>query len=98
MAIKPLGLGYGFEPAAGIADGLGAPEQQKSAFAQREMESRDHLGLGLRTQIDQQVAAGHEIKARKWRIRQDILNRKNHRRTQLRQHTVAAIFLQEKTG
>ena len=61
MAIDAIGLRERGEAAVSLADRLRAAQEQHAALAQREMEHGDDFRLRLRAQIDQQIAAGHEI-------------------------------------
>ena len=56
------------------------------------MKQREDFGLGLGVQIDQQVAAGDQIDARKRRIGQHVLDRKHHLPAHGRGHAVSALF------
>ena len=98
MPINPVRLGDRLEPVAELRDRLGPAEEQDAAVAQREIEQSQDLLLRLRLQIDQQIAAGHQVEARKRRIGQHILRRKYHQRAQLRCDPVALFLLLEETG
>ena len=63
--VNALRLGNGDEPAVGDADRLGVADEQKSAFAQREVDDGDDLGLRLRQEVDQKVPARYEIETRR---------------------------------
>ena len=55
VPIDPLRLRDNLEAAFGTADRLGAPQQKNAAFAQGEMEERDHLFLRLGAEVDEQI-------------------------------------------
>ena len=58
-----LRLGNGDEPAVGDADRLRIADKQKAAFAQREVDDGDDLGLRLRQEVDQRFR--HDTKSRR---------------------------------
>src|SRR5690606_32402441 len=59
---------------------------------QSEMEHGGDRRLRLGTQIDQKIAARNQIKARKWRIGQHIVNGADHRRAQFGQYSIPVIL------
>ena len=62
------------------------------------MEQRQHLRLRLGTQIDEQVAAGHQVEAREGWVGQDVLDREHDNTPQLERHTVAVLLLRKEAG
>src|SRR5205823_4003434 len=78
-----------------IAERFGGAEDENAALAQREMEHRQNLRLHFRTQIDQNIAARHEIEPRERRIGQQILSGENHRLAQFTRYPITAMLLDE---
>ena len=76
-------------------DGFGSAQQQESARAQRIVERGQRLLLQGRLQIDQQVAATHDIHAREGRVGDQVLAREDHHLAQALADAVAAFFLGE---
>ena len=95
MAKTAFGLGQRLEPVIVAADRFGRAEQQHTALVQCKVEQRDGLGLRLKIEIDQQIAARHQIDARKWRIGQHILHGKHDLAAQRRGHAITGIFAYE---
>ena len=96
--VKALRFGNDGEPTVGHPDRLGVADQQKAAFAQREMDDGDDLGLRLRQKVDQKVPARNEIETREWRVGEHVLHREHDVRAQLGRDPVVAILLGEKSG
>ena len=98
MAIDALRFGNQLEAAFDVSDRLRAAEKKNAAFAQREVEYRNHLRLRFGAKIDQEIAAGNEVEARERRIGKHILNGENDLSPQRRQHAVVAILLHEEAS
>ena len=86
------------EPTVGHPDRLGVADKQKAAFAQREVDDGDDLGLRLRQKVDQKIPARHEIETREWRVREHVVHREHDGRAQFGRDPVEAILLGEKLG
>lgn len=56
-----------------LAYRLDAAQKQHASFTQREMEQCDNLLLHLGPQIDQQIAAAHQIQPGKGRVGDQVL-------------------------
>jgi hypothetical protein len=59
----PVDLGAGIngtELVAKLSRGLAAAQEEKTAWSERKLEARQHLGLERRREVDEQVAAGDE--------------------------------------
>ena len=62
---------------------------------QREIERLEHPDLGVRTQVDEQIAAGHHVQAREWRVGQHVMDGENDGSTQIRGRSPAGILPHE---
>src|SRR5712671_3215342 len=70
-------------------DVLGKPEKEKAARPHRIVEQRDDLRLGLRLQIDQQIAARDQVDARERWIANDAVVREDAHVAHLPRHAKA---------
>ena len=57
---------------------LGSPEEEVAAFTQRVVQAREDVGLGLRVEVHQGVAAGDEIDAGDGRITGQVVATEDH--------------------
>ena len=89
-------LGNCDESTVGDADRLGISDEQKSAFAQREVDDGDDLGLRLGQEVDQKVPARYEIETREWRVGEHVVHSEHDVRPQFGRDAVAVILLGEK--
>src|ERR1700722_6758789 len=97
-AVNALRFRKDGEPAVGPPDRLGLADQQKAAFAQREVDDGDDLGLRLWQKVDQKVSARNEIETREWRVGEHVMHREHDARAQPSRDPVEAILLGEKLG
>jgi hypothetical protein len=58
---------------------FGRAQEQVPAFAQREVEQRQHPLLEVGFEIDQKVAAADQVHPREGRVLQQVLRRENDR-------------------
>ena len=98
MPVKSFRFGDHLETSIGFAGGLRTAKQQNPALSQGEMEHRDDLRLRVGPQIDQQIAAGHQIDAGKRRVGQHVLHGEDHQSAQLRHDLVATIVFRKEPG
>ena len=96
MPVQPFGLRDDLETAVDLARCFRVAQKQYSAVAQREVKHRDHLRLRFRQQIDQQIAARHQVDAGERRVGQHILHREDHGRAQLGRDAIFVPLLVEK--
>ena len=59
MPVNALRFGNDLEPAIGTPNRFRAAEEEYATLAKSKMEQRDHLGLCLRSQVDEEITAGH---------------------------------------
>ena len=103
-----LNLRIGFEPpvkprpgvqrreqVAKLAHGLGAAQEQKAAGIEAIVKERYELLLQLRRQVDEQVAAAHQVEFGERRVHDDVLRRKDHHLPDRLGHLVAVLHLDE---
>ena len=67
----------GHEQVLVAPDALRRTQQQHTRFAQGEVQQRQHALLDLGLQVNEHVAAGDDVDARKRRVAQQILGREN---------------------
>ena len=80
---------------AAFVDALRRAEEQLAFGPQREMEDVERPDLRVARQVDQQVAAGHQVEARERRILQQVVHREQHRLAHLAADPVAEVLLDE---
>jgi hypothetical protein len=61
------------EQARARVDRLGGAEEEVAAGQQREVEHLEHVLLRRPVEVDQQVAAAHQVQARERRVVQDVV-------------------------
>ena len=61
------------------------------------MEDVEEPRLRLAVQVDEEVAARHEVEPRKRRVLQEIVRREEHHLAHLAAHAVAAVLLHEES-
>ena len=62
----------------GVAHGLRGAEQQEAGRLQRVVQDAQHPLLHRRLQVDEQVAAAHQVEPRERRVLGDVLVREHH--------------------
>ena len=72
-------------------------EHEVAAWPQGEMANLDHAILGGPIQVDQQIAARHEIEVRKRRVANDVVVREQDQLAQLAPDPVAADLAMKKS-
>ena len=87
----PLLRVHGQELRLNRGDRLGRAEEQHPVAAQRILQPPQRALLGIDAQIDQEVAAGHQVDPREGRIRQEVVPREDHALPQLAAHQVPPI-------
>src|SRR6202020_1505300 len=97
-AVNALRFRNDGEPAVGHPDRLSLADQQKAAFAQREVDDGDDLGLRLRQKVDHKVTARNEIETREWWVGEHVMHREHNARAQLGRDPIEAILLGKKLG
>ena len=64
-------------------DGFRVSQHQGATLFQRKVKQGNNSLLGVRFQIDQQIAAGDQVHMRKWGIEKHVLRGKDDRGTQV---------------
>ena len=89
--VNPPFLGQRLEHAAVPPDGFCIAQHHGTTLFKGEMKQGDDPLLGFGFQIDQQIAACHQIEMRKWRVTEQILRRKNHGGAKVFLHLVGRL-------
>ena len=88
----------GDEQVARTLDRFGRAEEQVAARVQREVEHLQHPLLRGAIEVDEQVAARHQIEMRERRILDHVVVREQHHLAQLLAHAVGVALLAEEAA
>ena len=89
-AVNPPLPGHRLEEVLLGADALGRTQEQAAALAQREVEGPRDPPLRRRVQVDEQVAAAHEVEAGERRVGRQVVRGEDDGVAQVLRHVVPA--------
>src|SRR5688572_8725111 len=93
---KAVLLVENLEPHVDRRDGFRGAEKERSSGSQGKREDIQRPALGVWIEIDEQVAAGDKVHARKRRVLEQIVGGEEDQFPQLPAHAIAALVAKEK--
>ena len=92
MAVDALLFADRLEAVLELPNRFGPSQKQHAPGAKSEMKQREDLVLRAGLQIDQHVPAGNHIEPREGRVRQKVLDRKNHGVAQIAHNAITVAL------